>query len=527
MIDEPTLAADATGPPGGGWRRGLFAQQTLLYGLAALILLILAFGASYLTTKERANADRAAHALARDAADTYEAQVLRSLREIDHALRLVAYMAGRTTATEALAQLESRELLPPSLIFRVDILSSRGDLLASNHAAASTAGSHVGELLEQALRNGEMVVGAPVLAGEEWRLRFARRIEASGADGAGVVTLSLPANFFVSGYDQRSLGESGLLALIGHDGDLLVWRSNESMSTGGRISGYSTLLGSEETLLHRGPDGLLRYTFAREIFGYPLTILVGLAQHEQLAPAAAVARSYWIQTAIVSAGLVMVFGLLGWYGQRLHRAQQSAMEERTRHARQVEYLAFHDSLTALPNRALFSRLLAQGIRQSRRYQHHLALLFLDLDRFKMVNDLLGHDAGDELLREVARRLRAAVRDSDTVARLGGDEFVVLLPEIDDTDQITAVAEKMLMQVAQPFTLAGQEFRITVSIGATIYPNDGENEEALLKNADRAMYHAKELGKNNFQYFSSELRNDSQERLGFESSLHGAPPTPRA
>jgi diguanylate cyclase (GGDEF)-like protein len=149
------------------------------------------------------------------------------------------------------------------------------------------------------------------------------------------------------------------------------------------------------------------------------------------------------------------------------------------------------------------------------------VLFLDLDRFKYINDTLGHEAGDQLLQEVARRLKGCLRDSDTVARLGGDEFVVLLPQLPDETHVTAVAHKILSAIARPFVLLGQEFRVTTSIGISTYPADGLDEQALMKNADIAMYKAKEEGKNQFQFYSESLNVQSLERLTLESSLRSA------
>ena len=145
-------------------------------------------------------------------------------------------------------------------------------------------------------------------------------------------------------------------------------------------------------------------------------------------------------------------------------------------------------------------------------------MFLDLDRFKLINDTLGHQAGDKLLQEVAGRLKACLRDSDTVARLGGDEFVVLLPEFAEEAQVAAVARKILFAVAQPFVLLDQEFRVTASIGISLYPQGGRDEQALTKNADIAMYRAKEDGKNNFRFYSDALNAHSLERLTLESDL---------
>lgn len=188
---------------------------------------------------------------------------------------------------------------------------------------------------------------------------------------------------------------------------------------------------------------------------------------------------------------------------------------------QIQFLARHDALTGLPNRILFSETLVQTLHNSARHKRRFALLFIDLDRFKDINDTLGHESGDRLLREMAQRLRDTLRGGDFIARLGGDEFVVLLPEIEIGSDSAIVARKLLSALTQPVVLEGQECRVTASIGISEYPTDAKDEHTLMKNADIAMYHAKEQGKNNFQFFSESLRSRSLERLALESSLRKA------
>jgi diguanylate cyclase (GGDEF)-like protein len=200
---------------------------------------------------------------------------------------------------------------------------------------------------------------------------------------------------------------------------------------------------------------------------------------------------------------------------------QEEVKERVRSEEQIQYLAYHDGLTSLPNRSLFSKLLNHGISQAHRRKKELAVLFIDLDRFKNINDTLGHDAGDTLLKEIGQRLKQCLRDSDTVARLGGDEFVVLLEELDDQKHVSVVAHKIQTSLVMPFATLGQEFHVTASIGISTYPTDGEDEQTLMKNADIAMYRAKEEGKNNFQFYSKELNEHSLERLTMESNLRRA------
>ncbi len=166
----------------------------------------------------------------------------------------------------------------------------------------------------------------------------------------------------------------------------------------------------------------------------------------------------------------------------------------------VRHLAHYDALTDLPNRTLFNDRLGQALINAHRNRCKAAVMFLDLDRFKQINDTLGHSVGDLLLQEAALRLKNCMREGDTVSRLGGDEFVVLLPEIAGEEDAYVVAQKLLNTVAQPFTLDGHELHISTSIGVSFYPDDGADTETLMKNADIAMYRAKEMGRNNCQFY---------------------------
>ena len=187
----------------------------------------------------------------------------------------------------------------------------------------------------------------------------------------------------------------------------------------------------------------------------------------------------------------------------------------------VQFVATHDALTSLPNRVLFNQSLDRALAFARRHSRRLAVLFIDLDRFKLINDTLGHDAGDNLLTEIARRLTSSLRASDTVARLGGDEFVVLIEEITDPAYIIDVAQKLINALGEPLTLSGHEYRMTASIGISSFPDDADDIQGLLKNADIAMYRAKEQGRNNFQFYSARMNVHSVERLTMESGLRRA------
>ena len=197
------------------------------------------------------------------------------------------------------------------------------------------------------------------------------------------------------------------------------------------------------------------------------------------------------------------------------------ISERKKNEDQLRYLANYDTLTQLPNRAFFHSQLEEDLDKARKEKTELAVMFIDLDRFKQINDSLGHDAGDLLLQEVAKRLKYCVRGSDTVARLGGDEFTIILTELANHAGVEFVAGKILASLNKPVILGEEEVAASPSIGISIFPDDGDNITALVKNADAAMYHAKAAGRNNYQYYSEDMNAASHERMMMENRLRNA------
>lgn len=189
--------------------------------------------------------------------------------------------------------------------------------------------------------------------------------------------------------------------------------------------------------------------------------------------------------------------------------------------RERERLATHDTLTALPNRSLFMDRLEHALVRAQRRNTLVGVIFIDLDRFKRVNDTLGHAGGDLLIGEVAARLRRAARAEDTVARLGGDEFVVIIGDAAELNHVLQVVEKMLAAVTEPYRVAGREIFCSCSIGVSLYPNDGTDSTELLKHADTAMYHAKQRGRNRFQLYDAAMNALAEERLQLETDVHYA------
>lgn len=496
-------------------------EPSILFPAVTLIVLALIWGMTFNLIKvEQTAAEHSAIVSSRELAETYEAQVLRSLREINQNLLLVKYIFESQNQQTVLDELKSRSLMLPDILFTVSIADAQGDIVRS------TGSPPLKNIAEQdyfqAQRTADILsISSPRRHPEtgEWRLLFSRRLNAPNGSFAGVVTVAVDAAYFVSGYEPAKLGEHGLLGLLGTDGVFRVRRSGETIDAGDQVD-YASLIPEEDSaeVVMTTLEGVQRYTASRQLFDLPLAVVVGLSVEEQLVNVQQHRQTYLWRAAGGSLLLIFIMALLYRMSRELARSRQRAVEEQVEHAKQVEYLAFHDGLTGLPNRSLFSKLLAQNISTAKRYNRKLAVLFLDLDRFKQINDTLGHDAGDDLLKEVANRLRSALRDSDTVARMGGDEFVAILPELEEENYSSAVARKILSAVAEPFTLAGQEYRVTVSIGISTFPQDGEDEQTLTKNADIAMYQAKQEGKNNFQFYSDKLNANSLERLALESGL---------
>ncbi len=233
-------------------------------------------------------------------------------------------------------------------------------------------------------------------------------------------------------------------------------------------------------------------------------------------------RTQFQRVLVMLLGLVFVgILLLRWQIGPLVRKLMHEIQERKLAEARLSYLANHDSLTGLPNRTLLYERLQQAMAEARRRGHKVAAMFLDLDRFKIINDTLGHSVGDALLREVAALLQLSARGSDTVARLGGDEFMLILNDIKGEDDAARVASKLREALNKPLPIQGRDLYVTGSIGITLFPDDADNIDALLKNADVAMYRAKEQGRNNYRFYTSEMNARAAERLSLENGLRKA------
>jgi diguanylate cyclase (GGDEF)-like protein len=458
--DSPTHRAtlkDAWVPVAAALRRWLshITEPHILFPAIAVLVLAVIWGTTLNLIKvERAAAEHTAAASSRELAETYEAQVVRALREIDQTLKFVKFAYELRGKQVVLQELKARALLPPDLLFVVSIADSKGDVVASTRPSAMTNVADQ-DYFQSQRQTDVLSVGRPRQSpgSGEWKLQFSRRLNAADGRFSGIVMVSVDAAYFVSGYESSKLGEHGVLGILGTDGVFRARRSGETVSAGDMVN-YAAVVpatdeaGSEATLSTNAWDGVRRYISARQLYDFPLAVIVGLSADEQLAAMRRDMHAYLWRASAGSLLLILIVAVLGRMSRQLALSRQRAVEEHIANAVRVEYLAYHDGLTTLPNRSLFSKLLGQSIHQAHRYNRQLAVLFLDLDWFKNINDTLGHEAGDQLLQEVATRLKACLRDSDTVARLGGDEFVVLLPELDVEKYVATVAQKILSAIAQ-------------------------------------------------------------------------------
>jgi len=466
--------------------------------IAAVLLALVWFTTFNLIQAEFSDARQSARTLGRELLETYEAQVLRSLNEIDQSIKIILYARQWNDHTDTLKTLETHDLLPSTMVFSICIIDENGRVISSTDTGYSCTSNP--RFLAQLAQTDALAISNPAQSASE-ALSFGRPIIRNG-ETAGAVIITVEPAYFVSGYESGKYGLQGLNGLIGTDAAFRALRIGDVISAGKQAQiDFNNLQtdGSLRTYL----DGVKRYTFARQLFGYPLTAIVGLSEEEQLAGAYEIAETYVLRAAAGSLFLIIVFVALFRESWLLGLSRKREQEQ----AAQVEYMAYHDTLTGLANRSLFNRLLQQELLLSKRHERIFSLLFLDLDKFKQINDTMGHAVGDKLLIEVAQRLTSCLRTSDVVARIGGDEFVAMLPCQKENGCAEAVAKKIISTVAEPYTISGNTFSITVSIGISMYPKDGLDEHALMKNADTAMYHAKTHGRNNYQLYTAELSHE--------------------
>ena len=391
----------------------------------------------------------------------------------------------------------------------------------------------------------------------QFQVSFAPDIDASGrVKGSYALVIDITASKIAEdavrthALQQEAIAVYGQFALESHDIDALVANAAAMVTSGLDIdhsSAFRFIHGQQELMLvagvgwNAGSIGTVTIsadpgTSTRSALSSGNTILV----HDIRAPGHPILPSFVRSHGLLSGLEVAIptsdgpFGILGAYRRdtsgfskddsNFLKAIATALGTavgRHRVEARLSHVAQYDAITGLPNRSLFHDRLSLAMARARRRKSAVALIFLDLDGFKEINDTLGHKAGDRLLRAVGARLKHSLRESDTVARLGGDEFTLILEDLHDRDEATAVAHKVLGALSKPLSLRKQEFAVTASAGLTVYPEDSRSFETLLKNADTAMYYAKDKGKNNLQSYTPQMTTLKREQVTLENQLRRA------
>jgi len=496
------------------WLAGVVDSRRLFPLIAAVLLMVIWAATWMLIRAHHAGVEERAEIAVVDLAQTYEAQVVRALIQIDATLKLIRYAYAMRPEASVLSELGAHGLLPLDLLFEVSITDAKGQIVAStrDRMGTSVAGQDFFEMQRQ---TEGFVMSEPRLdpSTGEWSVYFSRRIAVVDNGFAGVVVVATDPAYFVSSYEAATMGERGMLGVLGSNGRFSALRTGDTVSYGDTTD-YS----SEFSEIDDGAasavkvsvspwDGERRYTTAIELFSFPATVVVGLSEREQLAAGnPRVVQYLW--SATIASGVALVFvTILGRMSWQLQQSQMRLMQQQVITTERMEHLAYHDSLTGLPNRRLFLDRLEQEVKRANRSSLPLSILFMDLDGFKEVNDSLGHEAGDRLLSDVAERLTDCVREDDTVARLGGDEFTVILTGAKEREDVERVAQTIIDALAMPFHIAQQSVQISVSIGITLYPQDASSPDALLEAADQAMYKAKKSDSNRMCFYDTSDKTD--------------------
>lgn len=336
---------------------------------------------------------------------------------------------------------------------------------------------------------------------------------------AGIEPSLLSSRFF----DATKLGPSGVVAVIGLDGIIRAHGAAHAEGVGQHIADDSGLWGELARSDHgtywqkSSVDGRLRRYVYRKLPDYPLVVTAGFAREDMQDRARARRLPYQMAYGLVLTLLLAVFALV----LRQRMADVAVRHDRERLAAaltEIERHVYHDALTGLPNRLLLQDRLAQAIETARRTGQQLALMFIDLDDFKVVNDTFGHDAGDEVLKRAVARLRSCLHRDDTLARLGGDEFIVIRTGIRGSDEVAAVAGRIVDHLTDEIATGDRRIRVGASIGIALYPGDGEDVTTLMKVADTAMYQAKSAGRNTFRFFDVRTMEIATSRMRLEDDL---------
>jgi diguanylate cyclase (GGDEF)-like protein len=384
----------------------------------------------------------------------------------------------------------------------------------------------------------KLFISKPVLgrSSGKWSIQMSRRVRKQDGGFGGVIVISLDPSFVDTFYDTVDLGDHGAVTIRNLDAVVLARRGTVSSVLGRQVAAkmYRDALAKAPAGHYWSlgeTDGVRRLIAYRASKTFPLIFSIGRAESD-IFRGLQRSRATYIAIANLITLLVLVAVGLGIQKQRrldavrdnLRRGEAEARErarELEAKSREIAHIAHHDILTGLANRVLLHERIDLALARARRHRESFAILCLDLDRFKIANDTLGHQAGDVLLQQVAERLRRCARDVDTVARVGGDEFVVLQTDVAEIAEVRGLAKRILLDVSAPYNVGGNPVVISVSIGVAVAPSDGASADKLLGNADLALYGAKTNGRNEFRFFDMEMEETAQRRVRLELELRDA------
>jgi diguanylate cyclase (GGDEF)-like protein len=473
----------------------------LIFGLAIMGLWL---ALNQRITFERSQAVAAAMRANANIAIAYEQDISRTLKAAEQVMSFVRTQYRLQGTALDLRSWSTQRVIRDQAFTIISIVDEHGNIVDSSQDTGPV--NYADREFFRAQRNDTqdlLYVNRPVLGrvSGQWRIPMSLRINRPDGSFGGVVVLSVDPDTLTSFYREIDLGRDGMLELASLDGVVL----------GRKISGQNMFgidakdlpwfqrekADPEDDFVDDGTstDGIRRIISYRTVAGYPVMVSVGMALREVLAPISEQEGGYRAMTVYASLALLAfaAFIMLLLARQRAVSRALSASEARLTRA------ALHDPLTDLPNRLLFQERCDRALQTAQRHDHHVAVLYLDLDGFKEINDRFGHGVGDTLLQQVARRLETCVRagSDDTVSRFGGDEFCIILAGPDTRVECEVIAQSILEALSKPFELEGTPATISVSIGAVLCPNRGLATADLIKHADAAMYAAKHAGKNRF------------------------------
>jgi diguanylate cyclase (GGDEF)-like protein len=498
-------------------RRALLAIPAL--GVLVLILLWTVIFARLSVEKEATYREAMASAAILSAA--LEQHTVKAIHQVDQITRFVKYEFEKTPHSFDLASTVEKGVVQSETLVQVSLIDEHGTLIA-NTAELNPKRIDLSDRehfkVHEHENDDQLFISKPVLGrvSGHWTLQMTRRLNHPDGSFAGVVVVSEDPSYFTSDfYNNAAIGREGVIAVISDNGAVLARRTGSVVSANGAFSASGSYPTSEHVsgTYVDSIDNVTRIVSYRHIDGYPLGVLVGLSQAEEFADYNHTRNVYLLMAGFISLAMLSFFAVAsGLIGKLLGRE------------REMTHLVEYDLLTGLRNRYATLQTLRHDVAQPANLGR-LAILFIDLDNFKTVNDTLGHNAGDIVLQMTASRLATAVGDGGAsggaLSRIGGDEFVVVIKGDDVEKRAVALAEAAAEAFAKPFEVRGSSFVLHASIGIALYSVANESEIDLLKKADLAMYSAKDAGKNCYQFYSPQLSHRADHLMKWEQQLRVA------